>query len=281
MECRETSTVDHDEEMDYTKTKQLTTTRRPELPSVPGKIRMAAHLQADQYHTDKIAGDLSMSFIPRNKRQSFGCVSQNDEIEYWTKQDLVAEVGTDYIARVTVAGVSKDYTIDSSPFTYTWEQRCNDLNSLNEKTMIELYARKGELLSYQAQERSFDWTIPTLVNCVASESDCAALLANWSIVDRVVIPDGDLATTKQIMFTDMPIVILGEKVSAGTANAICSYDGDYFVANGQIMIVTGKNTYELYTMQPGYVFRSYFVPTATGGSMYYEWDGTKIIERVM
>ena len=37
-----TSTVDHDEEMDYTKTKQLTTTRRPELPSVPGKIRMAA-----------------------------------------------------------------------------------------------------------------------------------------------------------------------------------------------------------------------------------------------
>lgn len=276
-----TSTVDHDEEMDYTKTKQLTTTRRPELPSVPGKIRMAAHLQADQYHTDKIAGDLSMSFIPRNKRQSFGCVSQNDEIEYWTKQDLVAEAGTDYIARVTVAGVSKDYTIDSSPFTYTWEQRCNDFNSLNEKTMIELYARKGELLSYQAQERSFDWTIPTLVNCVASESDCAALLANWSIVDRVVIPDGDLATQKQIMFTDMPIVILGEKVSAGTANAICSYDGDYFVANGQIMIVTGKNTYELYTMQPGYVFRSYFVPTATGGSMYYEWDGTKIIERVM
>ena len=30
-----TSTVDHDEEMDYTKTKQLTTTRRAELPSVP------------------------------------------------------------------------------------------------------------------------------------------------------------------------------------------------------------------------------------------------------
>lgn len=66
-----------------------------------------------------------------------------------------------------------------------------------------------------------------------------------------------------------------------TLEIFCSYDGDYFVANGQIMIVTGKNTYELYTMQPGYVFRSYFVPTATGGSMYYEWDGTKIIERVM
>ena len=40
-----TSTVDHNEDIDYTKIKELQTVRRSERPNVPGRIRMCAHLQ--------------------------------------------------------------------------------------------------------------------------------------------------------------------------------------------------------------------------------------------
>jgi hypothetical protein len=76
-----TATVNHTEDFDVTKVKELTTKRRPELPSVPGRIRMSAHLQVDVVHTDKLAGDLSISFVSRNNRQSFGAVSQDDTVE--------------------------------------------------------------------------------------------------------------------------------------------------------------------------------------------------------
>lgn len=272
-----TSTVDHNEDFDYTKVKELKTSRRPELPSVPGRIRISAHLQKDAVHLDSIAGSMSLAFVPRNNRQSFGCASQDDEIEYWTKQNFEAAV--DYVAKITVGDKSKEYKVPSAPFLYSWEQRCLDFADLSEKTKIELYARKDDLLSYQPQVRSFTWKIPTLVDGAASELIGLNTLVNWGVSDRIIMPEGPLSRQGQVLYQDLPIILLGKSVNAGTLDAIQCNNGSYIVPDGRIMQVTGKETYQLYEMQPGYVFCSYYVPS--GGSLYYEWDGTKLIERLV
>lgn len=276
-----TSTVDHDEDFDYLKVKQLITTRRPELPSVPGHIRLACHFEMDKYYLTKVAGDVELSFVERNKYQSFGCVSQDDKKEYWTTLDFAAEGGIDYLVRVSVGADYKEYTITASPFTYSWEQRCNDFVNVIDNTRLELYARKNNLLSYQAQERSFAWTIPTLGDCALTEQDGQIIINTIGTSDRLVLPAGPLSGQEQIMYKDLPIIILGSAVAANTPNAICCNDGSWVLPTGQIMRIKGRGQYDLYTMQAGFLFRSYFVPGGNGGDICYVWDGIKLNERVM
>jgi len=246
-----TATVNHTEDFDVTKVKELTTKRRPELPSVPGRIRMNAHLQVDCIHTDKLAGDLSISFVSRNNRQSFGAVSQDDTVEYWTKQDFAVD-GTDYIAKVSTGSESKDYVFASSPITISWEQYCKDFTNLTDKTRIEIYARQDGLLSYQPQVRSFQWVIPQEIAFVQTEAEGLGIIMD-GLNDGIIVPE----TTRKILYKDMPVITLPE---------------------GKIMRINGKGTYKLYAIQSGFVFGRY---TVDGGIGYYEWDGQKIIERMV
>jgi hypothetical protein len=246
-----TATVNHTEDFDVTKVKELTTKHRPALPSVPGHIRMSAHLQVDVVHTDKLAGDLSISFVSRNNRQSFGAVSQDDTAEYWTKQDFAVD-GTDYIAKVSTDGESKNYVFATSPITILWEQYCKDFTNLTDKTRIEIYARQDGLLSYQPQVRTFQWVIPQGIASVQTETEGLELIKN-GLDDGIVVPE----TTRKILYKDMPVITLPE---------------------GKIMRIAGKGIYDLYAMQSGFVFGTYAVD---GGIEYYEWDGQKIIERMV
>lgn len=276
-----TSTVDNTEEFDYVKVKGLTTSRRPERPCVPGRIRLSAHLQKDKICIDKLAGNLTLSWVPRNKQNQFGCVSQDDAIEYWTKQEFTAPENTLTMIRVTVGDKSKDYVtrkIEDTSFTYSWEKRYLDFpDNFVDETRVEIYAKQGGLLSYQAQERHFKWTIPMIVDGMITEKDGVRLLKQWGADDRIEIPDGAAATQQQILYVDMPIIIIGEKTSATSENVIVCYDGRYLVPSGQIMIITGKNKYEIYNMQAGFIFDSYFTLEASGGKIRYQWDGNKII----
>ena len=117
------------------------------------------------------AGDIRLSFAPRNNRQSFGAVSQDDVLEYWTKQPLEAAEGTDYFVRLTVGDEVREYAFLQSPITLGWEQHGLDFRNLSDDVRLELFARRDGLLSYQAHERTFQWTIPVLVDIVASEDE--------------------------------------------------------------------------------------------------------------
>lgn len=274
-----TSTVDHHEEFDFVKVKRLTTSRRPELPCVPGRIRLAYHLKKESIHTEEIAGPLTLSWTPRNKRAQFGCVSQSDAKEYWTQQDFAAPEDVFTMIKVSVGAESKEYVtqkIEDQEFLYTWEARCKDFKNLMDETRIEIFAKQNDLLSYQPQQRRFKWNPPVMVEGKETELEAMLLIYDWSLKDRVKIPEGPVATQQQVLYTDMPILILGEKTRDDPAHAILCYDGSFLAPNGQILIITEKNVYELYTMQEGFTFDSYFVPAAAGGKIRYQWDGEKI-----
>lgn len=273
-----TSSVNHTEEFDYTKVQSLTTTQRSVLPSVPGRIRLTAHNVTDAYTANKIVGDLSIAFVPRNNRQSYGAVSQNDEKEYWTQQDFVAESGTDYLAKITAGNDGKDFVFTESPAIITWEDFCGAVSDITASVIVELYARNGDLLSYQPQKRTFAWKTPTLVDIVPDVQAAQERMEAWGGADRIVIPIGAMNIGEHtIMYEDMPIFAIGNPLP-GTG--VYGYDGQEYETTGDIFIMTGEGAFTEYTMKEDFAFKSYFVPTASGGSMVYEWDGTDIVERV-
>ena len=284
-----TESVDHIEDFDYTKVKSLTTKQRSALPSVPGRIRLSAHNVADAYTARKIVGDLSVSFVPRNNRQSYGAVSQDDEKEYWTRQDFAAYSTTDYLVRLSTATESKDFTFTGSPAVVTWEDFCNGIQDITADVTMELYARNGELLSYQPQTRNFQWRTPTLADIVPDAETALARLAEWGGGDRIVIPAGDLCDETTILYENMPIFLLGEEAPG---SGVYGYDGLQYAATGKALIVKADGTieteeteegaeeYAMYKLKAGFTFNSYFVPGGSGGSVRsYEWDGEKLIER--
>lgn len=275
-----TATVKHKEDFDHTKVQSLTTKRRSLLPVVPGRFRIGAHMAEEKVKGKDFAGDIRLSFAPRNNRQSFGAVSQDDVLEYWTKQPLEAAEGTDYFVRLTVGDEVREYAFPQSPITLGWEQHCLDFRNLSDMVRLELFARRDGLLSYQAHERTFQWTIPVLVDVVASEDEARERLQAWGIVDRIVMPDGAMATSKQVMYKDLPLFALGEEAPPTEDGAIFGHDGKSYRLTGEILCVSGKAELTAYTMKKGYTFNSYYVPAAAGGEVQsYAWDGETIQER--
>lgn len=266
------------EKFDIMKVRQLSTTQRAEAPTVPGRIRMSDYNYSNAYHSDNVTGDLSVSFIPRNKFLSIGCVSQDDTVGYFTKLPFTPAEGTDYLMRVTVAGKVIEKTIKKSPFVYSYEERCKDFANMNDATMIEIFARKENLLSYQPQHRTFSWTVATLIACDTSPKKAQTQISTWLGQDRITVPQNDYSAEYQVRYADMPIVVLGRPCDSGEQGALLTHDGKYIKPTGDILIVK-KDKLTPYTMKAGYLFASYFIATATGGKHYYQWDGKQLNER--
>lgn len=271
-----TSSITHTEEFDYAKAQTFKTQKRSIRPSVPGRIRMSDRNHAEVYTTEKIAGDLSIHFVPRNNRQSLGMVSQDDAVEYWGKAEFVVEAGTDYLVEITNGEETARFPFDNAPAVVTWEAFCRGIKDLSLTVTAKLYARRDGLLSYQPQQRTFTWTIPTLVDIVPDAAAAMERMKEWGGGDRIVAPAGAMAGEITVMYENMPIFLIGTP----SADGIYGHDGKRYAATGDILIVTGKEQYDAYTMQDGFAFNSFYVPAASGGQVQsYAWNGTTIKER--
>lgn len=279
-----TGTVREEEDFDDAKIRKLTTVRRAERPSPPGKIRMTDFLAFDQTHLPKAAHDLKVTWVARDKATSLGCVSQDDEQDYWTREAFTAPVGLRYIVNVYADGArikSETLPTEAVSFTYTWADRAKDggtLANLQGETSIEIYAKLNELLSYQAQKRTFSWTVPTMANAMADEPTAAAWIAAQGDSVEITVPVNKASAAQYIKYTDLPVVLLGEKVLASAANTILCYDGDYIVPDGRALLVKDRASYELVALDPGYVIRSkYHEPGTSAADQYYQWNGTQFV----
>lgn len=270
-----TATVDHTEEFDPVKVVSLSTVRRPERPNPPGRIRMRDHTQAGVVHTDSVVGPLRLDWVARNKQFSFGCVSQDDLAEHFTGQAFELPAGVEYLVRVYVAGIQRAaYSVDQDHWTYKWEDRCQDSLNLTDNTVLEILSRKGGLDSYQSHWRQFYWRIPHMVDGCETEDDAIARAASWGLEDRIRIPAGQVSGEQFLLYSDMPVIVLGAKVDPETPGAIPCQDGRWIYPDGNLFIVNGKGTGEILRMDTGYTFGCYFVPQASGGKAYYNFDGT-------
>lgn len=269
-----TATAYANEDFNMVKSKQLTTRRRAERPNAPGKLRMSCFKQLDVTHLPELVGDISLTWVNRNKQmQSFGVASQDDENEYWTGQPYKLPEGANYKIKVFVAGKQvAEYITKDNNYTYTWAQRCLDgSGDWGSETRLEIYTVMNGLESYQPQRRIFQWKVPQMIDACIDETEIQEKLDKWGLADRVVVPESDYASEFQILHKNMGIFILGKEVVVSTQGAVLSRDGKYILPNGQIAVVNGKGDYTLGKMSNGYIFQSRYVVQASGGDIHYTY----------
>ncbi|MDU2064715.1 MAG: phage tail protein [Sporomusaceae bacterium] len=270
-----TATAYFEEEFSDAKIKVVETVRRPERPNAPGRFRMSDFGAQNRYFSNEAVGDMTFDWIARNKEFSFGCVSQDDQKEYFTQQPFKPIDDLEYLIKVYVGGVwVNDYTTTATSWQYTWEQRCLDSSNVLDKTRIEVYSRLNGLTSYQPQVRSWQWQAPVMVNACESEDAAYRQLLMWDTDDRVVVPVGPLCDVeRQFMHYDMPVMLLGTPCGRSMPGAVACWDGSYILPNGKMMIITEKWGWKTIDLPVGYTIYSWWVPEASGGRVYYRWNG--------
>lgn len=267
-----TATVYAEETFDYLKAKTLTTESRSMRPNPPGKIRMSDRNETDERFISTVCGDLSISFVPRNKERSFGAVSQDDIQDYWSGLAIEKPAGMTFILRV-LSGINVlgEYEVSDSPFSLPWSVRGSLGGELLNNTILRIYAKQDGLLSTQYHERNFEWKIPSVVDVCTDATQVAARMTTWAASDRINIPQGTLnISPSQVMFSEYPVFVLGTVSTAGNVGAIRSYDGSYIVPDGSAVIVKPGGTTDTITLDEGFVFSSPYVPQASGGVVYYK-----------
>lgn len=278
-----TGTVDGQEDFDAGKTQKLLTVRRAERPSPPGKIRMDAHLLNDSVSAEKIAGDLTVRWFPRNKQYGYGCVSQDDEKDYWTDADFTPPDGLEYVVNVYAgADQIKTVTTADTAFHYDWADRAGDgtdLSGLQAETRLEIYAKLNGLLSYQAHMRTFLWMIPIFVNAAVDEIAANQCLAGWCDSDEIVVPENTASPVQYIKYAQMPILLLGRRILAPAPNAVVGYNGVYIVPDGRILCVENANEYRVERLKKGFALKTKFKENNLAPSeKILQWDGAQFIE---
>lgn len=287
-----TATADGVEEFDAAKVTNLTTKRRPERPNPPGRIRLSTHLQASVPYIARAAGDINLSWVLRNKQQSYGCVAQDDTSDFFSGLAIHPVQGLQTVIRVYAgsekiretmldASVEETVIVDGlettqtrliTDYTYSWGQRCLDKPAFTLETRIEIAARLSNLESYQLHSRTFTWKPPYLFGGCANAVEAQALIqASWQD-GGVVVRFPDETQNRRIEVADMPVIILGDLYVAQQPGSIPCAAG-WLIPNGTILAVTGNGNYETMNLSAGFILLSYYTPEATASLSAWQYDG--------
>lgn len=290
-----TATAEAEEAFDQTKVTALTTVRRPERPTPPGRIRLTTHLQEQQPYIGQAAGNLGLSWALRNKRQSFGCVSQNDVSDFFSGLAINPPEGLQTVIRVyvgselireTVLEASLTETIvdeDGEETTvikliaewdYPWATRCQDKLSFSVETRLEITARLSSLESYQLHQRTFSWKPSYVLGAAETEEAALNVIgAAWRGDGSVVVVMPNEADNKQIPVGDAPLIILGTIYTEEQPGAVLCRSG-WVVPSGKVLAVTGADSFDVLDLANGFVLLSYYVPEEQGGISAWQYNGT-------
>ena len=283
-----TATAYAEEDFSDTKIKSLTTVRRAERPSPPGRIRMTSHLNASISRLTKAAGNVALAWTIRNKSAANGCVSQEDLVDYYSGETVAALTGLQTVIRAYLGSTLiheetlSQTTNEDNPlapttpedFTYTWAQRCLDSTDFSQDTILTITAKLDDLESYQYQSRTVEWKPPYIVDACATEDEAKTILASIYSNSSVVVSFTDTTLNKTIALASMPLIVLGTVYDTETEGAILSQAGKWVVPNGTALTITGADTCDTVTLTNGYMALTYFDTDNPGELFAYQFDGT-------
>ncbi|HMM22692.1 MAG TPA: phage tail protein [Selenomonadales bacterium] len=272
-----TATVDKTEAFDNAKVTALATVRRAARPAPPGRIRMAAHLHSDAPRIGQAAGDLSLAWVLRNKRFSFGCVAQDDTADYFTGLAVSPEDRLQTAVEVYAGGerIHREvFDNTATGFDYSWAQRCLDKPAFDVETRVEIFAILNGLESYQRHTRTFTWKPPYILAGCQTEAEALPILRDRYRDGGMLVTFEDEADNRLIPVVNMPLVVLGAVYETEQPGALFCQDGKWVVPGGTVLAVTGRDTYNTVPLANGYVVVSYYAPEEPGRLCAYRFDGT-------
>lgn len=272
-----TATADGTEAFDTAKVTALGTVRRAERPNPPGRIRLTSHMHDNVPRLVQAAGNVSISWVLRNKRFSFGCVSQDDTGDYFTGLAITPEDGLQTVVEIYAGAEQiRREVLDNTAtgFTYSWGQHCQDKLAFDLETRVEISAQLGNLVSHQRQTRSFAWRPPYIVAGCETEADVLAIIAAGYQDGNIMVSFVDESENRRVSVADMPLILVGTLADDEQPGAVLCQDGKWIIPSGTALAVTGQNIYETVTMSEGFVALSYFSPGAPGDLCAYQFDGS-------
>jgi hypothetical protein len=280
-----TSTAYAEEPFDNTKVTALTTVRRAERPTVPGRIRLSSHRSANAERLTAAAGDIQLSWANRNKLYANGCVSQDDITDYYTGmatasmdgvQTLIKfYIGAELISTKVVDQIVSEESMPETPTsaTLSWAQRCLDKASFSSPTRLEIVSKINGLESYQSHKREFAWKPPFIVDACETEEDALAIMGNICTKIGAVVYFENNALNKTVAFESMPLIILGTAYNTVQVGAVLAQNGKYVVPNGLAVAIASPTTYNIIALEAGYIALSYLSPYEEGKLVAYQHDG--------
>lgn len=257
------------------------TKQRSSRPTVQGRIRMTAHMLSDQYYTNKVSGDLSLTWAPRDKESTFTVVTQNDIADSVSGTAFEKPNGLEYVVEVFAGGQSirKD-TVTNEAYYYSWADRCKD-GDIGVETTIQMYCILNGLESWQRQERTFSWIVPTVVGFAYDETGAIGVIHDLDNNGQIVLPAGQYNNPQYIDYDDSPAVLLGfPVVNPSTPGAMLAADGTYWLPNGTVLRFSDSTTYTTDTPADYYTVKTWIKTVQFGTADYYTWNETNSIFEV-
>lgn len=277
-----TDSVDQQGQLNPALNIHFETKQRSSRPTVQGRIRMTAHMLSDQYYADKVAGDLSLTWAPRDKDSTFTVVTQNDVADSVSGTAFEKPNGLDYVVEVFAGGLSirKD-TVTNEAYYYSWADRCKDGGDIGAETTIQMYCIFNGLESWQRQERTFLWIVPTVVGFAYDETGAIGLIHDLENNGQIVLPAGQYNNPQYIDYDDSPVVLLGfPVVNPSTPGAMLAADGTYWLPNGTVLRFSDSTTYTTDSPADSYTVKTWIKTVQLGTADYYTWNETNSIFEV-
>ena len=291
----QTASVDNTEEFDFNKVRTVSTDRRAERPSPVGNFKMGrnkgSYSTLERFPTNSImGGDLQFTYLPRDKFNNIGVISQIDTNHFISGLPITEPVGTTYILEVEVNGavVQKEYQPNIlNKLEYKWATRCLDFpNTLSRGTVLKLYSKCNNLLSYNYHTRVIDWKVPILTTIgVEGSAELSSVMNTQGMNtqgmnETYIIPSGSYNQQYVVSTDEAPIILYGIQTVSTTIGAIMRGDGTYWLPNGKASLYCGKianDNHKLFNfnLEIGYTIKSYFDSVSQNRYFYYRWDGLK------
>ena len=221
------------------------TTRRSERPSVMANLKFGVDkgtLSTQEYNYPAgtvFAGDLSFSFLSRDKFNSYGIMSQLDSavsVASGSVENVISVKTTQHKYELKENAQSSSGNMD-----FTWARYCKEANGKLSETMtvaltIHTYDTSTGLYSHDAFKKDISWAVPRLVGIVTTTSAVQSYANSIAQKSMVKVP-ANVYNPEQVISYDLsPLIFVGSY--GGTVKA---QDGNTYSLSTTCYRIDGYN----------------------------------------
>lgn len=199
----------------------------------------------------------------------------------------------DYVPNQNVVGTyqtDKSYIDNAYPissfvgFSYSWADLCKDFKTgLENDLNIYITTNRNSVESVYGWDKTVKLRCPTIVNIFDSSAitngDIATYITDFSNDQHINLPVGDYSSSSLLVrWEEMPIFLIGTKLSANQPGAIMDGNGDYwiplkYVVSFRTIDINGTRTNLVeIDFTDDFIVSSYFNPDKSKTTLYYKWD---------
>ena len=288
-----TASVNSEQDFELDKIETIYTKRRSEQPTVMADMTfgmdrdsLTEYKHVDDYDINKkFTGDLVYKFIPRNKFNNYGIISQTD-----INTQIVMNVNIYNVVTIEAYNkkfdVTKDVSYDQpngiskTDMRMKWADFCKAIgdDTLKQYSNIHMtvhaYDEKNNIYSWASYEKEMEYNAPILGGVFTTQQDLEQFAQSVVAGNTITLPQTVNSVTQAYTTDDCVLLGIGIQTTLGTVTGqdgflyevqptmyrICGLD-----SNGKVVLLP-------VTMEDGYRIASRYTQLTNNYTKGYEWN---------